>query len=87
MSNISTDTPQQAALDRAIAAADGNTALMRKLNALGHKIKTQATIGQWRNNRVPAEYCPDIEKLTGVKCEELRPDVNWQVLRQPAQQV
>jgi DNA-binding transcriptional regulator YdaS (Cro superfamily) len=30
---------------------------------------------------VPAELCPDIELATGVTCEELRPDVNWSVLR------
>lgn len=33
--------------------------------------------------RVPAERCPEIEKFTEgkVTCEELRPDVNWKVLR------
>ena len=30
-----------------------------------------------------AEYCPLIEKATGVRCEELRPDVEWAVLRSP----
>ncbi|OJU90979.1 MAG: Cro/Cl family transcriptional regulator [Burkholderiales bacterium 66-5] len=37
----------------------------------------------WRDGlrRIPAERCPDIERLTGVRCEELRPDVNWTVLR------
>ena len=34
---------------------------------------------------VPAELCPDIERVTGgaVRCEELRPDVAWDVLRTP----
>lgn len=33
--------------------------------------------------QVPAERCPEIEKFTEgkVTCEELRPDVNWAVLR------
>lgn len=33
--------------------------------------------------RVPAERCPEIEKFTEgkVTCEELRPDVNWKILR------
>lgn len=31
--------------------------------------------------RVPADYCPAIERVTGVKCEALRPDVEWGVLR------
>lgn len=76
------DTPQQLALDRAIEKAGGKTALMRKLNECGHDIGTQSTIGAWRLKRVPSDYCPDIEALTGVRCEELRPDVNWSVLLQ-----
>lgn len=32
---------------------------------------------------VPAERCPAIERATGgkVRCEDLRPDVPWDVLR------
>ena len=63
-------------LDQAIKIADGITKLSRLLN-----LKSHAVINQWRLNRVPAEQCPDIEALTGIKCEALRPDVNWAVLR------
>lgn len=39
----------------------------------------------WKvRGNVPAEYCPAIERETGVKCEELRPDVPWSVLRTKA---
>lgn len=42
-------------------------------------------ISQWRNGvrQVPAERCLDIEKATGgvVRCEDLRPDVDWGYLR------
>ena len=44
----------------------------------------------WRSGgrRVPSDYCPRIEEATGgqVRCEDLRPDVRWDVLRntQPA---
>lgn len=42
-------------------------------------------VSQWKTGarQVPAERCPDIEAATGgkVRCEELRPDVNWSVLR------
>jgi DNA-binding transcriptional regulator YdaS (Cro superfamily) len=33
---------------------------------------------------VPAEKCPDIERLTRgeIRCEQLRPDVAWDVLRE-----
>lgn len=43
------------------------------------------TVHQWAkgDRPIPAERCPQIEQLTrgGVRCEELRPDVNWGVLR------
>lgn len=41
-------------------------------------------VNNWRRRgNVPAEYCPSIERATGgqVRCEELRPDVDWAVLR------
>ena len=46
-------------------------------------VKNYQTVQQWRVAGVPAERCPDSEEATGgkVTCEELRPDVNWAVLR------
>lgn len=42
-------------------------------------------ISQWRagTRQVPAARCPSIERETGgrVRCEELRPDVDWNYLR------
>lgn len=42
-------------------------------------------VSQWRYGikQVPAERCPDIEAATqgALTCEDLRPDVNWSVLR------
>lgn len=63
-------------IGRAIEVAGGITKLARALELSSHTV-----IYQWSKTRVPAEKCPDIEALTGVKCEELRPDVNWAVLR------
>lgn len=42
-------------------------------------------VWNWRKRRVPAEHCPAIEKATGgeVRCEDLRPDIDWAVLRRP----
>jgi DNA-binding transcriptional regulator YdaS (Cro superfamily) len=68
---------------RACEAAKGSSRLAQLLTARGRKV-SKASISRWKKERVPAEYCPDIEALTGVKCEELRPDVNWAVLRQVA---
>lgn len=44
-------------------------------------------VSQWSADesprQVPAEHCPAIERATGgsVRCEELRPDVDWAALR------
>ena len=71
-----TETP----LERAIRTYGGITKLARDLGVNGHSV-----VYQWAKTRVPAEWCPEVESLTGVRCEELRPDVNWAVLRgQPA---
>lgn len=49
---------------------------------------SQSALWQWGlpDRKVPAEHCPAIERLTKgqVRCEELRPDVDWAVLRQLA---
>lgn len=41
----------------------------------------------WRDGKrtLPAEVCPTLERLTqgAVRCEDLRPDVDWSVLRTP----
>lgn len=49
---------------------------------------TPQTVSNWTqpNRRVPAEQCPPIERATGgvVRCEALRPDIEWGVLREQA---
>lgn len=41
-----------------------------------------STPGMWvMRKKVPAEHCPAIERETGVRCELIRPDVPWGVLR------
>lgn len=45
---------------------------------------TPTLIAQWASTRqVPAERCPAIERATSgiVRCEDLRPDVDWSYLR------
>jgi len=79
------DTPEPvglAALDRAIEQMT-LAGLCREMG-----VKYQLVQG-WRNKErrfaTPAEYCPAIERATGgkVRCEELRPDIDWAVLRRP----
>ena len=46
---------------------------------------TPPTVNQWvhAGRPIPAERCPAIERLTDglVRCEDLRPDVDWAYLR------
>ncbi len=48
-------------------------------------MKNSVLVNQWANGvrQVPAERCPAIERATdgAVRCEDLRPDVEWGVLR------
>lgn len=66
-----------------------NDAYSKAIKLLGGKSAVAARFGltpwavsKW-SRRVPAERCPDLERLTNgaVRCEDLRPDVDWSVLR------
>lgn len=80
------ETPVDA-LIRAVEDAGGQSAMASKLSAArqGEPI-TAARVWNWvnRDKKAPADFCPDIEELTGIPCEALRPDVNWSVLRKGA---
>jgi DNA-binding transcriptional regulator YdaS (Cro superfamily) len=72
------DTPEDnmTALDEAIDIAGG-------VGALASRIGVAASApSMWRKRKsVPAEYCPAIERETGIPCERLRSGVAWDVLR------
>lgn len=64
------------------SGAMSQSELARKLGVspvLVHQWKKRGPEGR----QVPAERCPEIEKATGgaVRCEDLRPDVDWAYLR------
>lgn len=67
------------AITQAASAVGGQAQLARLLGV------TPPTVNQWISGtrQVPAERCPAIERATNgaVRCEELRPDVDWSVLR------
>lgn len=65
------------ALRRAIKLA-GNMTKLAKM--LGGNTKSQ-TIANWITRGVPKDRCLQIENLTGVRCEDLRPDIDWSDLR------
>lgn len=68
-----------------------NIALSKAISILGGVVRTASVLGlggyqtvqQWGKSRVPAEFCPAIERETkgAVTCEDLRPDVDWAYLR------
>lgn len=66
---------------RAIEIVGSQAALAE---ALG--LPTRQHLWNWTQRRVPTERCPDIERITNgaVRCEDLRRDVNWAVLREAA---
>lgn len=59
------------AIDRAIAAAGTQADLARALGVLPQHLTN------WRKRGIPADRCPDIERVTGLRCEELRPELQW----------
>lgn len=70
----------QAAARRAVALIGGPS---KSARVLGVKDGRHQTVQSWLRTRVPAEYCPLIERATGgrVRCEDLRPDVAWAIVR------
>lgn len=47
-----------------------------KLVDLAREIKVdKATVTRWAKKRIPAERVLDVERLTGISKEELRPDL------------
>lgn len=64
---------------KAAKVVGGQAALARSLDI------SPSMVNQWVTGarQVPAERCPTIERATdgAVRCEDLRPDVDWSVLR------
>ena len=66
------------ALIKAIEICGGQSALAKLIGLVPQ------VVNNWiRRGNVPADHCPDIERATAgqVRCEDLRPDVDWSVLR------
>ena len=46
---------------------------------------SKGVVFQWKNrDRIPAEYCPQVERFTGILCEHLNDKVDWAYLRAAA---
>lgn len=70
--------PGAPALREAIKRAEGITKLAE---LLGEGTKSQ-TIANWMTRGVPLERCVLIEKITGVRCEDLNPEIDWKTMRE-----
>jgi DNA-binding transcriptional regulator YdaS (Cro superfamily) len=73
------DSPPVKALRRAVAIC-GTQEHFARLVGRG---LTQSNVSMWlARNGASAQHCPTIERVTGgqVKCEQLRPDVEWAVI-------
>lgn len=65
------------ALDAACQAVDGQANLASRLSELGPRVTSQA-ISDWRRRgMVPVERGEPIESMTGVRADELCPNVEW----------
>jgi DNA-binding transcriptional regulator YdaS (Cro superfamily) len=65
-------------IQKAVNIVGGQNAMARLLGL------SQPHIYNWiKKNKTPAQHCPKIERLTygQVRCEDLRQDVEWRVLR------
>ena len=64
------------ALDEAISKMGSAASLAKSLD-----IEPSAITG-WKNKGVvPVSQCISVEKLTGVKCERLKPTQDWKYLK------
>lgn len=72
---------KSAAIEKAVDLFEGSA---KKLaDAIGRGVLRQNVEHWLKSKRVPSDHCPAIERATNgaVTCEELRPDVDWAVLR------
>jgi DNA-binding transcriptional regulator YdaS (Cro superfamily) len=89
------ETPPKVALRKASKVIGGQAALAA---ALGYADRRNVNPWFTMERNFPAEHCPVVERLTREKaseagdpslvvtCEELRPDVAWDVLRESPQE-
>lgn len=66
------------AIQRAIDISGSQSALAKSIGC------APQVVNNWlRRESIPAEHCPAIERATSgaVRCEDLRPDVDWAYLR------
>jgi DNA-binding transcriptional regulator YdaS (Cro superfamily) len=83
------ENPPAAALLEAVSRFKSRAEFYRALMAHSKQSLTVPAVTLWvlRKRGAPADFCPDIEAISGVPCERLRPEVNWGVLRNKSKPV
>ncbi|EJF7775770.1 TPA: helix-turn-helix domain-containing protein [Morganella morganii] len=70
---------ENSAFKQACISIGGQSSMAKNLGV------SSPTVNQWVKGirQIPAERCPEIEKVTlgEVRCEDLRPDIDWTYLR------
>lgn len=61
------------ALSKAVSIAGGQASLGRLIEASKSQVNSWFKYGK----PIPPARCISIEKATGVRCEDLRPDIEW----------
>lgn len=68
-------------IKKLLAKAGGATAVA---TLLGGSVKRQ-NVEYWvKVGEIPAEHCPALERAYGVPCEQVRPDLSWVRVADPA---
>lgn len=72
----------QGAIQQAINAFAKQAAFLEALQSISGRPVTSSHVANWmQRGKVPPEFAPEIELLTGVPCERLCPVVNWTAIR------
>lgn len=74
---MSTPPPNKTGIERAIEFAGTQSKLAKLIG------KKQQMVSYWKQKGVVTDpaACAEIERKTGVRCEDLNPEANWAILR------
>lgn len=71
-------------IQRAVDSFEGSPSKLAK--AVGHGVLRQHVEHWLKTGRVSAEKCPVVFAATGIACEDLNDQVNWELVRTGVQE-
>ena len=60
-------------IDRLVKRAGSQAAIARALGLFNQNVQNWVVRGN-----IPADHCAKLEKLYGLRCEDMRPDFKWE---------